>query len=423
MFENGEGGSLDALCAAPLGSLDDERLLARMQELERIRSRVDAEQCAALAEFARRRDTDECGAGVGDEVGLALRIASRTADRRIGLAVALVDRLPRTVAAMGRGELTQAAAWVLLEETGELAASDAHAVESRLLPVAPDLTPGQLRRRAARAAIAIDPAAAARRRRAAEAERSVWLRPEVAGMATLGARLCAADAVGIFEIVDQNARSARGAGDPRTLEQLRADIFVQRIVGPASTAGRPLVQITVAADAVTSDAAPPAELGGYGPIDHDLAREIVATGVWQRLIADPVTGAITEAGRARYRPPAALADLVRARGRSCAFPTCQRPAAACDLDHRRQWSAGGHTSADNLWPLCARHHAVKDGHPGWSCEVLPDGRIRWRTPTGRVYTIQRSSGDADTDLTVASVTIADPPPDPTASAEDLPPPF
>ncbi|PZS04506.1 MAG: HNH endonuclease [Pseudonocardiales bacterium] len=419
-FEPG-GWILDLICAEPVSALDDDGVLDRVAALERIRSLVDAEQCAALAEFARRRADDEFGASVGDEVGLALRIASRTADRRIEAATRLVERLPATVSAMRRGAVTHSKARALAEETDQLCAADAATVEATVLDRAAESTPGQLRRRTARAVIRIDPAAAAARRRTAETDRSVWLRPDACGMATLGARLCAADAVGIFELLDQTARSARAAGDARTLQQLRADILVQRVGGAALAASRPLVQIVVPAAAVVDDCAAPAELAGYGPVDHELAREIIATGVWQRLTADPSTGTVTDIGRKRYRPPAALADLVRARGRTCAFPTCERAATRCDLDHRHRWSAGGTTSAANLWPLCRRHHAIKDGDPGWSCELRPDGVVTWTTPAGRVYSVERDIDQPG----VSRITVTDPaqPQEHAPDRDELPAPF
>ncbi|PZS02394.1 MAG: HNH endonuclease [Pseudonocardiales bacterium] len=425
-FEPG-GWILDLLCVEPLASLDDDGVLDRIEALERIRSLLDAEQSVALADFARRRarvsHADRCGADVGDEVALALRIAPRTADRRVDVAVQLTERLPATLSAMGRGRATLSKARVLLEETDQLSAADAAAVESAVIEGAADMTPGQLRRRAARAAIRIDAEAAARRRKQAETGRAVWVEPDACGMATLGASLCAADAVGIYELLDRSARAARTAGDQRTLDQLRADLLVQAIGGGVVRASRPLVQIVLPADAVTDDAAPPAELVGYGPIDHDLAREIVATGAWQRLLTDPATGTITDVGRTRYRPPAALADLVRARGRACAFPTCQQPAARCDLDHRRPWSAGGATNAQNLWPLCGRHHSVKDGSAGWSCALRRDGAITWTTPVGRVYTIHRDSDD-DAIVRVTTAESTQPPEHPPKRpSEDLPPPF
>ncbi|MDP1806622.1 MAG: DUF222 domain-containing protein, partial [Acidimicrobiales bacterium] len=57
----------------------------------------------------------------------------------------------------------------------------------------------------------------------------------------------------------------------------------------------------------------PAELVGYGQICAEQAREIAADAVWRRLIHDEQTGALLDHGRRTYRPPAALADHVRAR--------------------------------------------------------------------------------------------------------------
>lgn len=436
------GWILDVFTSVPVTSLDDDGVLDRVQALERLRSLVDAEQVVALADFARRCDTSgdpyqprddgpdrPHDPGVGDEVGLALRIAS--ADRRIEVAVALRERLPDTLDAMRRGRATLAKARVLLEETEQLAPTDVAGIEDRMLGGIAEVTPGRLRRRVRRAVIGLDPEAATRRRQRAERGREVWLRPDADGMATLGARLCTADAIGIYELLDQGACAARSGGDSRTLDQLRADLLVQIMFGAATpVALRPLVQVLLPAETVTGAGDrpnEPAELVGYGPIDDDLARAIVATGSWQRLLTDPVTGTVTDVGRSRYRPPAALADLVRARGRACGFPTCQRPAARCDLDHRHRWSAGGGTSSANLWPLCGRHHATKDGRPGrgsqWWCDLRRDGSVSWTTPTGRAYSI-RPGPDLDSAIDVRIIDETAPKPAPRADRSIAdPPPF
>ena len=51
-----------------------------------------------------------------------------------------------------------------------------------------------------------------------------------------------------------------------------------------------------------------------------------------------------------YRPTAPASNVVRARNRTCAFPGCRRPAAACDLDHTIPWDQGGPTCPCNLAP-------------------------------------------------------------------------
>ena len=112
---------------------------------------------------------------------------------------------------------------------------------------------------------------------------------------------------------------------------------------------------------------------------------LAAGGTWRRLVTDPVGGTVVDVGRTRYRPPAGLADLVRARDRACVFPTCQTPAERCDIDHLTAWSQGGTTSLDNLTTLCEAHHRLKHT-PGWALtRDQASGILSWHTPDKTVY--------------------------------------
>ena len=112
---------------------------------------------------------------------------------------------------------------------------------------------------------------------------------------------------------------------------------------------------------------------------------LAAGGTWRRLVTDPASGVVIDVGRTRYRPPAGLADLVRARDRACVFPTCQTPAERCDLDHLTAWSQGGTTSLDNLTTLCEAHHRLKHT-PGWALtRDQASGILSWHTPDRTVY--------------------------------------
>ena len=112
---------------------------------------------------------------------------------------------------------------------------------------------------------------------------------------------------------------------------------------------------------------------------------LAAGGTWRRLITDPASGVVIDVGRTRYRPPAGLADLVRARDRACVFPTCQTPAERCDIDHLTAWSQGGTTSLDNLVVLCEAHHRLKHT-PGWALtRDQASGTLSWHTPDKTVY--------------------------------------
>ena len=112
---------------------------------------------------------------------------------------------------------------------------------------------------------------------------------------------------------------------------------------------------------------------------------LAAGGTWRRLVTDPTSGTVIDVGRTRYRPPAGLADLVRARDRACVFPTCQTPAERCDIDHLTAWSQGGTTSLDNLVVLCEAHHRLKHT-PGWALtRNNTSGTLSWHTPDKTVY--------------------------------------
>jgi hypothetical protein len=150
--------------------------------------------------------------------------------------------------------------------------------------------------------------------------------------------------------------------------------------------GKPLIQVVIPFDTLTGAAEHPGELVGYGPIPAPLAREIAADGVWKRLITDPLSGTLLDHGRTTYRPPAALADHVRARDVHCRHPICRRRAVDAELDHAVAYADGGTTAHDNLYAACGGHHHLKHGAPGWSVEQHPDGRITWTTPTGHAYT-------------------------------------
>ena len=112
---------------------------------------------------------------------------------------------------------------------------------------------------------------------------------------------------------------------------------------------------------------------------------LAAGGTWRRLVTAPASGVVIDVGRTRYRPPAGLADLVRARDRACVFPTCQTPACRCDIDHLTAWSQGGTTSLDNLATLCEAHHRLKHT-PGWALtRDQANGTLSWHTPDKTVY--------------------------------------
>lgn len=214
----------------------------------------------------------------------------------------------------------------------------------------------------------------------------------------------------------------RDAG--RTLDQARVDVFLATVLGHShDLAQAPAVQVSLAlvapAATVLAGGDSPGELAGLGPVPAPLARALAADSAWVRWTADPMTGHVTDVGRRRYRPSAAVADLVRARDTRCRFPTCRRTATACDLDHVVPFPDGP-TDPDNLATLCRTHHLTKH-RTGFRLHLLPDGTTTWTTPTGQTITDRPASWGASTSTDTRP---ADPdPPGGLPESDPDPPPF
>jgi hypothetical protein len=59
-----------------------------------------------------------------------------------------------------------------------------------------------------------------------------------------------------------------------------------------------------------------------------------------------------------YVVPAHIRRALVLRDRGCAFPSCDRPASACDSHHILEWLQNGLTYIDNLVLLCGHHHRL-----------------------------------------------------------------
>jgi hypothetical protein len=94
---------------------------------------------------------------------------------------------------------------------------------------------------------------------------------------------------------------------------------------------------------------------------------------------------------ARYTPSRMLQHLVRARTIRCSAPGCGAQAYFCDLDHSNPFPSGI-TCECGLAPVCRRHHRCKQA-PGWQLSQPQPGIMRWRPPSGRVYTTRPTRYD------------------------------
>jgi Domain of unknown function (DUF222) len=425
------GPSLAAeLAAVDLAALSDGELIDVMAAWRRQTSWAQAGELAAVGELARRR---EAGAPrdselTSAEAWLALTMSPRTADAHVEFARTLAFRLPLTRRALGRGDIDVAKARVIAQGTRAVDDAIADAVERRVLPGATEQTPSRLRAQVERAVLALDPAGAEERRKASEADRRLDCYDTGNGTAVLGGvHLPAAPAIAADNRLHAIAKAIKADGDPRTLDQLSADVFLSLLLGIHPASGLPTTKPTTkpiarsgpddsfeamgspaqtgpaeagaAANSASVAAlvgavaerigtvhlnvplmtllglnAEPGEVPGYGPLTAEIARQMAAsaTSPTTRWCVT-VTGADGEPvhhGHPAYRPPAAMAHLVRTLRPACGFPGCARPSRACDLDHRIPHEQGGATC-----PCSTRCAAAT---------IAPNRRKDGKSPSARI---------------------------------------
>ena len=471
--DNATGG--DGRCQ---GASDDE-LIGVLKAWQRMESWAAARRLAVTAELIRRRPAPGCElegpAGLPgvwdkfcpDELGIAMAISARAADKKLALACDLAGRLPGTAQALLEGAIDEYKAQIISEATRTLNARGAAAVEALVLPGIEGRTPGQIRAALARAVLTVDPAAARRRREQAEQDARVELWREDAGTAALcGRDLPPAEALAADQRITAYARELKAAGLEGTMDRLRARAFLDLALGVDSrperspttgeTSGsatkptrgtRASVNLTVPLGTVAGRSDRPGEAAGFGAVDPDVARRLVADAAadprstWCLTVTDqhgrPVghgcarparsspsdrsppdpPGPPGEPGRfgrwrlrlrtgrefvvdigpvpvadcdhrlesPGYRPPARLRHLVEVRDGECTYPTCRRAASRCDFEHAVPWDQGGRTCACNAGPRCRHHHQAKQA-AGWRLEQRQPGQHTWITPSGRSYT-------------------------------------
>ena len=368
-------------------------LRAHQRMASHYQARVYADMAAIVEVF---EDDDDDGLGwaveaAAAEVRAALRLTRRSADTEVGMALELRDRLPVVWASMAAGDIDARRAWILVDGTIHLPVDVAREVIDQVIEVAPRLTTGQLAARLRRLCIDADPVDASRRYRKAADARRVTTEPTEAGTAHFhGLDLPPERVAAAARRIDALARSLVSGAETRSIDQLRADVFLDLLEGTGDhpVGGRGRVDITVDLATLSELANHPGDLAGYGPVVADIARRVAEhqrSAEWRWTLTHPDTGAALDSGVTRRRPTAGQRRAVEIANPKCVFPGCRMPAAACDLDHRIPWAQGGPTEVDNLVPLCRHDHAVRH-RQGWAHRPLADGDHEWTTPLGHVHT-------------------------------------
>ena len=223
-----------ALVAEVVAATESRSLPEQVDDIAALESVVAMAQAALSVrqvEFAEQRRAKDAGRGASTEIGLARRVSTATVDIHLGFAGVLVDDFPQLLQACLDGAVSQPAAKIIVHECEVLTPDQRRAVDAELTALARELTPGELRKAAARTVAAIDPDAAEKRARVARAKKNVRAITNGDGTATLTALLPAEQAVAAWQALDHTARGMRADGDDRTLRELMCDLFVERVTG------------------------------------------------------------------------------------------------------------------------------------------------------------------------------------------------
>ncbi|WP_083650140.1 HNH endonuclease signature motif containing protein [Amycolatopsis sp. CB00013] len=363
---------------------DNDTIAAAVAASEGI-ARLEAVRFRALRQLGRHRDD---AASVAQEVAFELSVVDGHAAGLVSTAAALVSRLPRTLGLLDQGKVGGYGAMKVATATAWLSDDDARAVDAVLEDRIPDRNSDQIRKAANHAAMMADRDGAARRTERNRAGRRLSVRQGETGVASIEVEDGPVEKVAAaYTRIDREARALRAGGETRTLDQLRADVALDLLLGgQGGKSERSEVFLYMDLNTYLGLNDDPAEMAGHGHIPASLARQIAGgpNTVLRRIITDPLSGQVLDLGRDRYRPTAGLDEFVRVRDRECRRPGCHRVAQACDLDHSVPWQHGGHTADTELIDLCRRDHRLKD-EPGWNYRLASDGTLTITTPTGRSY--------------------------------------
>jgi hypothetical protein len=335
------------------GASDDE-LLGVICAWDRAESHLAACKHAAVAELIRRRPAPKCAAEgpaampdgwhefTARELAPALGLSSGEAEDMLGLAHDLEVRLPGTRAAFRTGVLNRDKAQIVATATALLDPDEARAAEAMVLGRAGSLTPGGLRAAINRAVMEVAPDKARKRREEAARQARIERWAEASGNAGLAGReLPPAQVLAADQRVTWWAKQLRQAGLEGDIDVLRARAYLDILLGidsrvpavrpgdpddpdgppglvpelagpldgviPPGFAGR--VNLTIPASTLLNLAERPGELGGIGPIDPDLARDLAGAAArsdrstWCATVTDSQGHAIGH-GCARPAPAA-----------------------------------------------------------------------------------------------------------------------
>jgi hypothetical protein len=322
--------------AAILSAVDRTRLnghdmVRLMQSHKRLAAHYEAASLVDMVEIAfcppgdanspveRSSEEEEFAS---DEIRAALRLTRRAAESALGFAMELRLRLPRVEKLLKTGLIDMPRARTIVYGSSHLSDQTAREGVDRIVDRAPGLTTGQLAAWIRRLCVETDPDEAKTRYEDALDGRRIITQAEVDGTASLFGLSLPPDRVNaVTRRINKIARSLQHSDDPRTTDQIRADVFLDLLSGvELNDAGsRALIDIRVDLATLIGTDDNPAEIPGFGPVIADIARKVVEEqedAEWRYAVVDE-NGQIVSTGMTARRPTAAQTHGSPDPRRSC----------------------------------------------------------------------------------------------------------
>ncbi len=348
--------------AALLGAIDCDEITAKnrvvvMRARQRLAShfaaQVYADMAAITDEMHEHEDNPRLAhESAAAEIRVALRLTRRPADDELNLAVDLRRRLPAVFRLLHEGLLDVRRARTIAHATSHLSPAAAQHIVAAIIDDAPNLTTGQLTARLRKLSIDLDPEGARDRYTHATQQRRLISEPSPDGTADLlGLDLPPAKVQEATNRINHIAKALHKRGETRTMDQLRADVFLDLLTGASPPVGG-TIHLRVDLTTLTELSETAGDLAGYGPVIADITRQVAdkaRSAQWRYTVTDPHTGQ-THTGTTRRRPTNTQQRTIHTENPTCIFPGCRMPSIQSDLDHRIRHFDGGPTIIENLAP-------------------------------------------------------------------------
>jgi hypothetical protein len=332
----------------------------------------DAEMArTAVIESPMRRQVER--AAIALTIGEAIGLSESQVQLRLSFADTVRDQSPICWQAFADGLIDLGRVREIGHTIDQLQrAESVHRLDRLVVRFAVEHTTAELRAWLRRFVQRVEADLAVERAEEERKNRHVSVKHGEDSMSWLNAYLPSHEAAAIEARLKAGARNAVDPDDDRTVSQRAADLLAAWCLGSdaVTAAVDANIAVTIDADVLAGAVAGFAEsTDGRWAVPAGWIAAVIGSGstFWHRIVTEPVTGdVLSHEYLGRFCPDILDIALQFLHG-TCQAPGCMVPAERCDIDHREPWPTGP-TTADNLGPLCRRHHIFK-GH----------GLLRWTT--------------------------------------------